>query len=327
MKNYAIKLIYAALLAGAACFLAPAMVQAGSCCGGGAATTLVLPKFSQGMYDVSWDVEKYHGFWDENGKYRQDPAGSDLSQYRMNLGFAHRLASRWQASVAVPYVWNENKYSGLTSRSSGFGDTTLNLWYETFDGVKCVWKVRELADALPAVYLGTSLTIPTGISPYDNVKSSFDVTGRGFYRVDENILIDKTIYPWSASLYLSYGEYIDRPVDQEYGNYVEPYRKRLGDRMAGSFALSYIYFLESRDMLTLTTSLAYVAEGDGTINGERDPTSAFRKESIGATMAYSSMDRDWIYKLTWSHAVREDGWGANFPTTDIYSIGVSHGFR
>jgi hypothetical protein len=326
MNKHIIKLICAAFLAGAACISAQQAV-AGSCCGGGAATTLVLPKFSQGMYDVSFDIENYHGFWDEDAKYRSDPAGSDLSQYRLNLGYAQRLASRWQASIAVPYVMNENKYSAFTSRSEGFGDTTLNLWYETFDGVKCVWKVRELADAVPAVYLGASLTIPTGISPYDNVKSSFDVTGRGFYRLDENVLIDKTIYPWSASLYLSYGEYLERPVDREYGTYVEPYRKKLGNRTSSTLSLSYIYFLESRDMLTLTTSFAYLNEADGTINGERDPTSGFRKESVGATVAYSSMDRDWIYKLTWSHAVREDGWGMNFPTTDIYSVGVSHGWR
>jgi hypothetical protein len=287
----------------------------------------MLPKFSQGMYDASFDVEKYHGFWNEEGKYTPDPPGSDLTQYRLNLGYAYRLAPRWQASIAVPYVWNDNKYSGLSSRTDGLGDTTLNLWYETFDGVKCVWKVREREDLVPAVYLGTSLTIPTGISPYDNVKSSFDVTGRGFYRLDGNVLIDKTIYPWSASVLMSYGRYIERPVDREYGNYVEPYHKQLGDRSLGSVTVSYISFLESRDMLTYTAGFAYLNEAEGTINGDRNTASGFRKESVSGTIAYSSMDRDWIYKFTWSHAVTENGWGKNFPTTDIYTIGVSHGFR
>lgn len=319
-------LICAALFVGAACFT-PQNIQAGSCCGGGAAATLVLPKFSQGMVDFSMDMEKYDGFWNQNGKYIHDEPGTNLAQYRLNLGFAQRLASRWQASIAVPYIWNENKYAGLTSRTEGIGDTTVNLWYETFDGVKCVWKVRDLEDLAPAVYLGTSLTIPTGVSPYNNVKSSFDVTGRGFYRVDGNVLVDKTIYPWSASLNLSYGYYLERPVDKEYGNYVQPYRKELGNRTLGSVAFSYISFLESRDMLTYTASYAYLNEATGTINGNSDPTSGFRKESVAGTIAYSSMDRDWIYKLTWSHAIREDGWGANFPTTDIYTIGVSHGWR
>jgi hypothetical protein len=316
----------AVLFTGAACLYAPT-AWAGSCCGGGAAATLVLPKFSRGMVDVSMDMEQYNGFWNQDGKYTHDAPGSDLRQYRLNLGYAHRLASRWQASVAIPYVWNDNKYSGLTSSSDGIGDTTVNLWYETFDGVKCVWKVRSTEDLMPAVYLGTSLTIPTGISPYDNVQSSFDVTGRGFYRLDGNVLVDKTIYPWSASIGMSYGQYIERPVDREYGNYVDPYHKKLGDRTLGTVAFSYIYFLESRDMLTYTASFAYLNEAEGTVNGDRDTTSGFRKESVAGTIAYSSMDRDWIYKFTWSHAVREDGWGMNFPTTDIYTIGVSHGFR
>jgi hypothetical protein len=316
----------AALFTGAACLFVHA-AWAGSCCGGGAATTLVLPKFSQSMVDASVDVERYNGFWNQDGKYLHDPPDSDLTQYRLNLGYARRLASRWQASVAVPYVWNENKYSGLTSRSEGIGDTTLNLWYETFDGVKCVWKARSVEDLVPAVYLGASLTVPTGISPYDDVKSSFDVTGRGFYRVDGNVLVDKTIYPWSASVALSYGEYLERPVDREYGAYVEPYHKKMGDRALGTLSLSYIYFLESLDMLTTTASFAYLNEAEGTINGDRDPTSGFRKESVAATIAYSSMDRDRIYKITWNRAVREDGWGADFPTTDIFTIGVSYGFR
>lgn len=327
MKKHLLTVLGAALFTGAACLFFTTGAMAGSCCGGGAAASLVLPKFSQAMVDVSVAVEQYHGYWDQGATYKHDPAGSDVSQYRLNAGYARRLAPRWQASIAVPYVRNVNEYSALTSRSDGLGDTTVNLWYETFDGVKCVWKVRELADAVPAVYVGTSLTLPTGISPYDNVQSSFDVTGRGFYRLDANVLIDKTVYPWDAFLSLSYGEYLSRPVNREYGNYVQPYRKQLGNRTSGSFGISYIYFLKSRDMLTFTGSFAYLEEADGTINGDRDSTSGFRKESVGATVALSSMDRGWIYKFSWSHAVREDGWGANFPTTDIYTIGVSHGWR
>lgn len=168
---------------------------------------------------------------------------------------------------------------------------------------------------------------PTGISPYDNAKDSTDVTGRGFYRIDGNMMIDKTIYPWSASLLFSYGKYIERPVNREYGNYVEPYNKNLGDRTLVSATVSYIAFLEDRDMLTYTAAYSYLNEAEGTINGTRNEASGLRKKSVAATLAYSSMDRDWIYKFTWSHAIREDGWGKNFPITDIYTIGVSHGFR
>ena len=147
-----------------------------------------------------------------------------------------------QASVMVPCVWNSNKYSGLYSSSDRLGDANLGLWYEALDDTTA-WKIREWKDMIPSILIGPSLLIPMGISPYNDVKSSFDVTGRGFYRIDGNILISKTLHPWSASIALSYGTYIERPVNREYGTYVQPYRKNLGDRFSASTSLSYIYYI------------------------------------------------------------------------------------
>jgi hypothetical protein len=55
------------------------------------------------MVDVSFDLEKYNGFWNQAGKYVRDPAGSNL-RVPAEPGYAQRLASRWQASIAVPYL-------------------------------------------------------------------------------------------------------------------------------------------------------------------------------------------------------------------------------
>jgi hypothetical protein len=319
-------ILLAALLGGAA-VLFPLSAYAGSCCGGGGGAALVLPKFYQSMVDVSFDYEKYDGFWDQTGKYTLDPPGSDLRQYRLNMGYAQRFSPRWQASIAVPYVWNSNTYSGLSSQTHGLGDMVLNAWYEALDDLSS-WKIRSMKDLTPSVIIGPSLLVPTGISPYDDVKSSFDITGRGFYRIDGNIIIAKTLNPWNASLSLSYGTYLERSVNREYGNYVAPYQKKLGDRASASFSLSYIYYIGTGgDKLTGTGSYSYLSEADATYNGSRDPNSGFRKESFGASLAYSSTDHDWSTRVSWSHAVKEDGWGENFPTTDIYTIGVSYGFR
>jgi hypothetical protein len=320
------EIVCAALLAGAACFT-PSFAHAGSCCGGGAATTLVLPKYGQTMFDTSLDLEQYDGFWTKQGTYLHDQPGTHLQQYRLNLGYAMRLAPRWQASAALPYVMNDNKYSGITSRSEGPGDTMLSLWYEAFDTTMCRWGAFELQDLVPAATFGLSLTIPTGISPYDNVKSSFDITGRGFYRVDGNLLLDKTIYPWSASLFMSYGKYIERPVNREYGEYVEPYHKKLGDRGVGTLSVSYAQYLDlekTRNILTYTAACSEVWEGEGTINGDRDPTSGLRKSSIAGTIVWSTLTRDWSVKATWSHSIKTDGWGNNTVASDIYSLGVTH---
>ena len=315
----------AALILGAA-LLFPLSARAGSCCGGGSGTALLLPSYYTSMIDMSVDVEKYNGLWNTRGEYIAQP-GYHLWQYRLNLGLAQRLSPRWQTSIMVPYVWNYNGYPNSASRSDGIGDMTVNVWYEAVDD-KSAWKIRSLKDMVPSVTIGASLLVPTGISPYDDVTSSFDITGRGFYRLDGNILISKTVNPWTTALSLAYGTYIERSVNREYGKYVEPYQKQLGDRASASLSLGYIYYIGTGgDKLTGTGSFSYLREADTTYNGVREPNSGFRKESFGASLAYASTDHDWSARLSWNHAVRQDGWGDNFPTTDIYTVGVSYGFR
>ncbi len=225
------------------------------------------------MIDMSFDLEKYDGYWTRNMEYHHDGAGTDMRQYRLNLGYAVRLAERWQLSASIPYVWNANKYpNGITSRVDGLGDSAFSVWYEAFDSPMCRlgWSDLELRDLVPAATFGLSLTVPTGISPYDGVKSD-DITGRGFYRLDGNVLLDKTIYPLNMSLFLSYGKYLERSVNRE-DKYVDPYHKRLGDRKVGTLWISYqtlIDISETRNHLTYTAAVSEIWEDDGTKNGER----------------------------------------------------------
>jgi hypothetical protein len=320
-------LLLAALVLGAAGLLLPAPARAGSCCGGGVASSLVLPRNYKAVVDLSFEWEKYDGFWNQDGKYTRDPAGSDLNQYRLNLFASHRFLKRWQAGVAVPWVWNSNTYSGTSSSESGPGDITLGVWYEAvYD--RSSWKLVEPKDLIPSVTIGASLLLPTGISPYDDVASSFDVTGRGFYRIDGNLLIDKTYNPWIAAVFLSYGTYVERDVNREYGKYIQPYEKDLGNRFSTSGSLSYVHFVGTAgDSLTGTASISYVHEADGTIDGQNDPTTAFSKTSAGLALAYTSTDHDWAVRASWNHAIQRNGWGENFPTTDVFSLGVRYGFR
>lgn len=314
------------LLAGAA-FLSVGTAQAASCCGGGSSSALLMPKMSKAMLDASFDMEHYDGYWNDKGIFTPDPAGSDLSQYRINFGYAHRLGSRWQASVAVPYIFNDNQYSGLQTDSNGLGDMALNVWYEAFDGVTCVWKVKKLQDLKPATYFGATLTVPTGISPYDEVANNFDITGRGLYRLDGNFLVEKTIYPWSASAQFSYGQYVERSVNRENGKYVEPYKKQLGDRFLSTVSLGYTQFLDSMNTITYSIAYADLREEEATVNGIVDTSTGMKKRSRTLTAAYATMDRDWVFKASWSPARQRDGRGENFPVTSILTLGVTHVLR
>jgi len=326
MKKRLFLFVCAALIMGAA-FSVPGSALAASCCGGGSATSLIVPKYAKAVVDACFDMEVYNGFWNQKGKHTSDPPDSDLKQYRFNLGYAQRFAKYWQASLMVPYVWNSNSYSGVSSRSDGFGDSSISLWYEAVDD-QWTRKIKKPKDLIPAVTVGMSVLLPTGISPYDDVGSSFDVTGRGFYRIDGNLLIDKTFQPWNVSLLVSYGTYIERPVNKDYGKYVQPYRKQLGDRTSASAALSYNYALNTRgDTLTGIGSFSYLREADSRIDSVTDEASGFWKTAVGASLVYSSTDHDWSFRTSWSHAIRTDGWGDNFPTTDIYTVGVRYVFR
>lgn len=300
----------------------PLQTIAASCCGGGSASSLLLPKANKSMIDLSLDIENYDGFWTSDGAYNQDPPGSKLSQQRINTGFAYRLNPNLQASLVLPYAWNNNEYAGFTSNTNGLGDAVASIWYEAFDGITCVYKVNSIKDLKPSIYYGASLTLPSGISPFDDVKNSFDITGRGFYRLDANLLLDKTVFPWNMTFHYTYGAYHKRPVNMEYGNYVEPYDKQPGDRSQVMLSFGYSDQTSSGGTVTYTLAHTDLKEEAGEINGQTDSLSGFEKTSAAFTVAYSTFKKDWIYKATFSKA--QDG--KNFPVTSILTFGVSHVF-
>ena len=301
---------------------------AGSCCGGGSGGSIILSKEARVMLDVSNSVEIYDGFWDQSGNWIADPKGSDLKQYRNTLGVGYRFADRWQGSISLPYVWNRNSYAGgLTANSSGVGDTSMSLWYESFDNAMCVFKVRDIADLRPAIYWGLSLTAPTGTSPYDDVDDNFKITGRGFYQAGINVLIDKTVYPWTASVQLGYARHISRPVNMDFGEHIEPYDKELGGRFNTSASLGYVYFFENMSELTTNLNYAYLAEGKATIDGVEDASSGLHKHSFGLSVSWTGAEKVWVVKGGWTHSIKADGWGENFPTTDAITLGASYAFK
>ncbi|MDH5751544.1 MAG: hypothetical protein OEZ59_03900 [Deltaproteobacteria bacterium] len=306
--------------------LSPTMAGAASCCGGGASSGLVLPKFTDYMADLSLGLEYYDGFWDEKGRQKPDPPGSRLAQYRLTPGGAYRLAPNWQASLVVPYVWNSTRYAGSSYSTRGLGDTSLGFWYETFDTITCVYQVNSIQDLKPAVYLGAALLIPTGISPYDSVENNFDITGKGFYRADANLMVEKSVYPWSLTFNLSHGVHFSRPVNRENGQYVNPYRKKLGDRSMWSLGLGYTQFLEEADTITYSLTQADLREGKTSLDGRVDPNSGFRKRSQTAGISYTTSDQSWTVKGSWNRSPRRNGWGRSFPITDSYTIGASRVF-
>lgn len=300
--------------------------MAASCCGGGAGASLILPKFATGSLMLSSEFENYSGFYTKESIYLQNPEKSLLYQTRINAAAAWRLLPFLQGSLVVPLVYNYNSYSQNISTSYGVGDTTLNFTGELFQDIKCVWRVKSLSDLIPAAYLGASLVIPTGISPYDNVFQSFDITGKGFYRFDLKALFDKTVYPFTLNLSAAAGTHLERAVNREYGKYIEPYRKKLGNRYSLSGALGYSSSFMNSSSLTLSATYGYVEEKGGEIDGNVDPNSGFHKHSFGALIAYSNPTQSLIIKAKYVKNPEVHRWGKNQPATGTISMEAGYVF-
>ncbi len=311
----------------AALALAPGRALAASCCGGGGGGAAVAARGDAGLVDLGLEAERYAGYWDLDGNHRPDPPGASMAQYRLSLAGALRLAERWQVAGALPLVWNDTRYGGFSSRSHGPGDSTLGVFWEPVDQ-RSAWRLASAADLVPAVTVGAVVTVPTGVSPYDDVASSLDVTGRGFWRVGGSLLVDKGYRAWSASLALGYDVALERWVNRSYGGWVPPVRKRLGDRATASLSLGWRTFLGTGGRsLAATAALSWLHEADGTRDGVRDETTGLEKTAGSLTLTWAGTDSDWSARLGLAHAFRSDGWGRNFPTTDTFTVGVRRAFR
>jgi hypothetical protein len=314
--------VAAALLA-----LAPARAYAASCCGGGGGAAPLAARGEAALLDLTMAAERYDGYWDLDGVHKPDPPGSSLAQYRLLASGALRIGERWQVTGALPVVFNDNRYGGISSRTRGLGDAVLGLFWETLDQ-QSAWRLASAADLVPALTVGATLTVPTGISPYDDVTSSFDVTGRGFYRLDALVNVDKGYRAWSLSLSAAFGIGFQRWVNRSYGGWVPPVQKRLGQRASVGGTVAYRHFLGTGGQaLALGAGLAWAHEDQGTRDGVRDETTGFGQTTASLTVSWSSTDSDWSARAGLAHAIQADGWGRNFPTTDTVTLGVRRAFR
>lgn len=326
MSGWGLRAVWGTALA-AALAVAPARAGAASCCGGGGGGAALAARGDAGLLDLSLEAERYAGYWDLDGTHKDDPPGSAMAQYRLAAGGALRLAPAWQVSGALPVLLNDNTYGGLSSTTRGVGDATVGLHWEPVDQ-RSAWRLATAADLVPAVTVGAVVTVPTGVSPYDDVQGSFDVTGRGFWRLDGALQVDKGYRAWSASLSLGYGVGFERWVNRSYGGWVPPVRKKPGDRATASLSLGYRAVLGTGGRsLTATAALSWLHEADGTRDGVRDDTTGLEKTAGALTLTWSSTDSDWSARASLAHAFRRDGWGRNFPTTDTFTLGVRRAFR
>jgi hypothetical protein len=276
------------------------------------------------MWDAQLSMESYDGYWNLQGETKDDPPGSKLQQYRYHFGYARRLGQQWQASISIPWVWNDNTYGSQASSSRGLGDTSLQLSYEAFEGVQCVGGVKSWRDLIPASYFQLGLLIPTGISPYDDESNSFDITGRGHYGLDFRYLVEKSIGPWSARGHLEFGHRFERSVNKEYGRPVNPYRRQLGSRFSTSLGFGYSFPTQPWGSITTNMDATFIDEFEESINGQKDANSGYDKKSISLGTVWANVPKTRMMRLSYTFSPRQSNWGKNFPITQTITWGFSY---
>lgn len=307
--------------------LLPGAARAASCCGGGGGGAVSVPRDARLVLDLSAENEAYSGLWDQSGTHVDDPPGSNPAQRRVALGAGWRFARDWQVGLSLPYVWNDNRFSTYARRTHSVGDTSLAVAWDLHTE-RSIWKVLSPADLLPSVTLGTALTIPTGLSPYDAISDQYDVTGRGFYRLDATLQVDKSFRGFTSSLSAAWGTHLARSVNRYNGLYQAPERRRLGDRASASLSAGYRVFVGSAgDSLTGTAAFSWLWEDDLALDGKVQGETGLFKTAVTGTVTWAGTDRDWSLRASWNHALRADGWGAGFPTTDVLTLGYRHVLR
>lgn len=300
-------------------FLISNLSYGASCCGGGASSGVILPKFNQSMWDIGLATESDQGEWRENGTHQKTLAGSEFNQQRINLNYAQRLSDNWQINFSLPLVNNLSESSGKEHNNFGAGDLQISTWYEAFENVTCVYKITNLESLKPSIYFGANLILPTGTSAYSDDANEHNVHGLGFYRLDASMIIEKTVYPFSLSYQASYGEHFERPISQQSGQAITPYDLKLGARTNQSLTLGYTIFLPTLSMLTFSSSVSEVVQAKNKADGVTDETTGFDKKSLGLSLGYLTPARDWTFKLSSSYAFG----GNNTTKTYLTSLGVS----
>ncbi len=156
----------------------------------------------------------------------------------------------------------------------------------------------------------------------DRVDDSQETTGKGVYRLDANMLIEKTVYPFSLAWQASYGKHVERPINEEAGKAITPQDMQVGDRTLHTFSAAYTFFLPNLAMLNATMSHTQLDQGKTKYDGVKDPSSGTEKQGLGLTLSYSSAVRDWIVKMGISQAQA----GKGVDKTTVTNLGISHVF-
>ena len=156
--------------------LAPRLVAAAPCCGGGSA----IPSLISGDDLAQLGASVSHGSVIGDAPAQGIPvfrADGDLEQTQtLQLDGAYRFLDRYQAGLSLPLIRRYRQFaSGTQNSSTGFGDARLDVAYEVLpEWGYSAWK--------PHGFLFLEGTVPLGPSIYDAQDSLLvDARSRGFY--------------------------------------------------------------------------------------------------------------------------------------------------
>lgn len=222
--------------------------------------------FRAGVSGYFGTVDRY---FDGSGNKTYFPGNIWGSTYSAQLGFVYGITDRLQASLVVPYVWNNASQVVLfevpsadptkpdsvaqvpyVRKSSGLGDVSFSVKYQV---------LTETASR-PAVVVYVDVTVPTGEKNPTSVIDSRNFApplGNGDFRINSGAGFRRVAYPFSYSVYVDYvykvpGTKIHEPGEAEmsfkssdFMDLIASFNFHLNDWIAVQNEVAYFYYFNN----------------------------------------------------------------------------------
>jgi hypothetical protein len=205
---------------------------------------------------------------DANRSYLlESNAWGKFSEYLLALSYG--ISDRLQVVCNVPYVRQQTFISTLftnvrdrndtiiseRTRGNGLGDVEAGIEYQLF----------METDRLPAVMIGTRVTVPIGPKNPRNIVSDLQYdrpTGGGNFEWETYVVVKKIIYPFSSTTRLQYehnfpGRKILSPGDPE-----------IAFKPGDQFILASDFGIQLNDWISLSNEIGLTVSGENTYHSD-----------------------------------------------------------
>ncbi len=244
----------------------PRRAEAQACCAGGTVVTPTrLALHEDFAVGTQFRARTNPGSFDADGHYS---ASSGVEQIlEEDVAASARVGGKGQVGLLIPMVQTHRNLAGVDDWGGGLGDVSLNARYDFLLAAQALY--------WPGFGVLAASTLPTGTPP-DRASHPLaaDATGEGTYDVTLGVDLEKVAGHWYAAL----NGWVTHRFSRDLSLGGMTLTESFSARWTLMAVLGYVFDSEA----ALGLYISALDEGDATINGVQDPTTALRLTTVGA---------------------------------------------